>query len=213
MEKRILCFGDSNTWGYNALDSSRFQNDVRWTKLLQRMLEEGYEILEEGLSGRTAVCDDPLNEGLRGLDYIYPCVMTHAPLDLVIIMLGTNDAKERYSLTPNNISAGITRLASKVKGTMTGRDGNDPLILVVAPPAIGRGYNETPALLSMGREFDTKTREMIPYLKEMAELNGLAFLNTDETVPMNNIDYMHLNPAGHAKMASVMEEKILELLG
>lgn len=213
MEKRILCFGDSNTWGYNAQDATRFPNDVRWTKLLQKKLGDGYEIVEEGLSGRTAVCDDPLKEGLRGLDYIYPCVMTHTPLDLVIIMLGTNDAKERYSLTPNNIAAGITRLANKVKGTMTGREGNDPLILVVAPPAIGKGYNETPALLSMGRACDTKTREMIPYLEEMAELNDLSFLNADESVPMNTIDYMHLDPAGHAKMASVMEKKILELLG
>jgi len=213
MEKRILCFGDSNTWGYNAVDSTRFPKEVRWTRLLQKSLGEGYEIIEEGLSGRSAVSEDPLNEGLNGLMYISPCIKSHAPLDLVMIMLGTNDSKERFSLTSNNIAAGIIRTASKVKGSLTGRDGKDPLILVVAPPSIGSGYKNGDAFLSMGRECDTKSKEMIPFLKEMALLNGFEFLNTDELFTMNHLDYMHLDVDGHKKMAKAIEDKILEILG
>ena len=212
MEKRILCFGDSNTWGYNAVDSSRFPKEVRWTKLLQKSLGEEYEIIEEGLSGRSAVSEDPLNEGLNGFMYISPCIKSHAPLDLVMIMLGTNDTKERFSLTPNNIAAGIIRTASKVKGSLTGRDGKDPLILVVAPPSIGSGYKNADAFLSMGRECDIKSKEMIPFLKEMALLNGFEFLNADELVIMNHLDYMHLDVNGHKKMAKAIEDKILKIL-
>ena len=114
MEKRVLCFGDSNTWGFNAKDEQRFSKEIRWTRKLQKHLGEDYEIIEEGLNGRCAVCEDQLKEGLKGLDYIYPCIMTHKPLDLVIIKLGTNDSKERYSMTPHNIAMGIIRLANKV---------------------------------------------------------------------------------------------------
>ena len=108
--KRILCFGDSNTWGYNGIDESRFDENTRWTRLLQQHLGEDYEIIEEGLPGRTASIDDPIQEGMNAYDYIHPCLKSHSPLDLVIIMLGTNDAKERFNLTSFNIAQGIVRL-------------------------------------------------------------------------------------------------------
>ena len=90
-QKNILCFGDSNTHGYNSKTGGRFTVEERWTKLLQRKLGDDYYVIEEGLSGRTTSFDDPVFEGLSGLNAIYPCMMTHEPLDLVIIMLGTND--------------------------------------------------------------------------------------------------------------------------
>ena len=92
-QKNILCFGDSNTHGYNSKTGGRFTVEERWTKLLQRKLGDDYYVIEEGLSGRTTSFDDPVFEGLSGLNAIYPCMMTHEPLDLVIIMLGTNDTK------------------------------------------------------------------------------------------------------------------------
>ena len=94
-QKNILCFGDSNTHGYNSKTGGRFTVEERWTKLLQRKLGDDYYVIEEGLSGRTTSFEDPVFEGLSGLNAIYPCMMTHEPLDLVIIMLGTNDTKDR----------------------------------------------------------------------------------------------------------------------
>lgn len=211
MEKRVLCFGDSNTWGFNAKTEDRFSRDIRWTRKLQKALGEDYEIIEEGLNGRNAVCEDQLKEGLKGIDYIYPCIMTHKPLDLVLIKLGTNDAKERYSMTPHNIAMGIIRLANKVKNNGTGINGNDPEILIVAPAPIGKDYMHCDAYLSMGKEADRKSVDMVPYLKAMAEENGFHFLDAGRFLSMGETDHMHLDEEGHDKMASILNDKIREI--
>lgn len=97
--KNILCYGDSNTWGYDAETKNRFPPDVRWTGILKRTLGEGYHVIEEGLNGRTTVWDDPIEGYKNGREYLIPCLESHRPLDLVIIMLGTNNLKKRFSLT------------------------------------------------------------------------------------------------------------------
>ena len=103
MKNHIVCFGDSNTHGYCADPAdcadggNRFNEDERWTCLLQKKLGADYLVLEEGLSGRTSVFSDPLHECMSGLDAIYSCLMSHEPVDLLIIMLGTNDTKERFA--------------------------------------------------------------------------------------------------------------------
>ena len=100
MKKHIVCYGDSNTHGYCAETGGRFNEEERWTCLLQAYLGDQFLVLEEGLSGRTTCFDDPIHEGLCGLDYLYPCLMSHEPVDLLIIMLGTNDTKERFGVSP-----------------------------------------------------------------------------------------------------------------
>ena len=87
MKKHIVCYGDSNTHGYRAADDGRFDESERWTHVLGRLLGDDYLILEEGLSGRTTCFEDPIHEGLSGLACIYPCLMSHEPVDLLIIML------------------------------------------------------------------------------------------------------------------------------
>ena len=140
--KTIVCFGDSNTHGYDSSTGGRFSEKERWTCLLQEMLPSDYLIREEGLSGRTTSFSDPLFEGLDGISYIYPCLMTHEPVDLLIIMLGTNDTKERFSATAKNITQGLERLILKAKSTI-GAWKNTPNILVIAPPAIENAYRQT----------------------------------------------------------------------
>lgn len=211
MKKRILCFGDSNTFGFDAKTQGRFGDDIRWTKRLGKALGDNYEIIEEGLGGRNAVCEDPLKEGMSAYTYLYPCLMTHKPLDLVIIMLGTNDSKERFSLTSFNIAMGIMRLTEKVKNSGAGPNLEDPPILIMVPPPIGEKYREKPAYLSMGRECDVKTKEMIPYLKAMVKDAGHDFLETGLSIAMGSEDYMHLDEVGHTKMAILVEEKIRDI--
>ena len=96
MKKTIVCFGDSNTHGYCSETGGRFDDTQRYPCLLEKYLGEGYIVREEGLSGRTTVFEDPLFEGLSGLSAIFSCLMSHEPVDLLIIMLGTNDTKERF---------------------------------------------------------------------------------------------------------------------
>ena len=104
--------GDSNTWGYDAETNGRFPDDVRWTGRLSERLGDSYTVIEEGLSGRTTVFEDPLNEGMSALPYLYPCLMSHAPLDYMVVMLGTNDCKEycRWNEAPCSESKGGSML-------------------------------------------------------------------------------------------------------
>ena len=93
--RRVLCFGDSNTYGYDPARDGRYGDDERYPMVLQDLLGDGWSVVEEGLPGRTAVFDDPITEGMNGLRVITPILMSHAPLDTVTIMLGTNDSKVR----------------------------------------------------------------------------------------------------------------------
>lgn len=210
--KRIVCFGDSNTWGYNAKTMDRFPENTRWTSLLGKLLGSEYQIIEEGLCGRTSVADDPLFEGLNGYTYIHPCLMSHSPLELVIIMLGTNDTKERFNLTSYNIAQGIARLALKAKSTPVGEGGKPPKILVIAPPPIEKEYYHTEVGRSMGKGCDIKSERMSEYLLELLEFQKIEFLDTKGIIPMNNIDYMHLDEKGHKLLSKLVFDKIKSIL-
>ncbi|MCW5845462.1 MAG: hypothetical protein KIT77_29690, partial [Caldilinea sp.] len=104
--KRILCFGDSNTWGYDPVSQDRYARNARWPGVLRQQIGAGYEVIEEGLNGRTTVWNDPIEGYKNGRDYLIPCLETHRPLDLVIILLGTNDLKKRFSLSAYDIAQG-----------------------------------------------------------------------------------------------------------
>ena len=181
MKKHIVCFGDSNTHGYCADPSDcadggdRFNEDERWTCLLQKALGQDYLVIEEGLSGRTTVFPDPLQESMSGLDAIYSCLMSHEPVDLLIIMLGTNDAKERFAANAACIGFGMERLVAKAK-TVEAWRGGKPNILVICPPHIGEGMYENPCGGPMGAGCPEKSRELAKYYREVAERNGCGFL-------------------------------------
>ena len=134
--KTVLCYGDSNTWGYNPTTGDRFGRDERWAGVLRRTLGEGYLVIEEGLNGRTTVWDDPLEDGRKGKVYLPPCLETHKPLDLVIIMLGTNDLKQRFSAPASDIAAGAGVLVGMVQKSETGPNGRPPRARLLAPPPL-----------------------------------------------------------------------------
>ena len=115
--RRVLCFGDSNTYGYDPARDGRYGDDERYPMVLQDLLGDGWSVIEEGLPGRTAVFDDPITEGMNGLRVITPILMSHAPLDTVTIMLGTNDCKARFACDSYQIAQGIARLTKKALQT------------------------------------------------------------------------------------------------
>ena len=147
MKKHIVCFGDSNTHGYCADPADcadggdRFNEDERWTCLLQKRLGEEYLVLEEGLSGRTTVFTDPLHESMAGVEVAYPILMSHEVVDLLIIMLGTNDTKERFAANAPAIAVGMERLLLKCQSVPCW-GGKKPNILVVCPPPLGAGFHD-----------------------------------------------------------------------
>lgn len=211
-KKTILCFGDSNTHGYNSSNNGRFTEEERWTCLLSKYLEDNYSLKEEGLSGRTTVFSDPLFEGLDGISYISPCLMTHEPIDLLIIMLGTNDTKERFSATPQNIARGLERLTQKAIST-TGAWHSKPNILLIAPPPIEKGYENTDVSRDMGQGCAEKSEMLSSLYKEVSERNGCYFLDAAsiEGIHMYPYDYMHLSKESHQLLANKLSKLIPEI--
>ncbi len=212
MKKHIVCFGDSNTHGYCADPAdcadggNRFNEDERWTCLLQKALGDEYLVLEEGLSGRTTVFTDPLHESMAGVDVAYSTLMTHEPVDLVIIMLGTNDTKERFGANAPAIAVGMERLLLKCKSIPAWRSGR-PNILVVCPPPLGAGFHDE----VMGKGCVEKSLALPPYLEAVALRCGAAYFNAAEC-EFNPVDFTHLTRRGHAQLAAKLAELVPALL-
>ena len=217
MKKHIVCFGDSNTHGYCADPTDcadgkdRFNEDERWTCLLQKELGDSCLVIEEGLSGRTTVFPDPLHECMSGLDVIYSCLMSHEPVDLLIIMLGTNDTKTRLGVNAACIGIGMERLVMKAKTVMAWRD-NRPNILIIAPPHIGEGLYLRPEGETMGPGCPEKSRELASYYEAVARNQNCAFLDAEGVAEFNRLDCMHLNRKGHRQLADKLAELVPELL-
>ena len=137
--RTILCYGDSNTWGHCPSTEERYGSNERWGGVLRNALGEGYLVIEEGLCGRTTVWDDPV-EGIHknGQTYLLPCLESHKPIDLVIILLGTNDLKQRFGLSAFDITRGAGVLVELAQASDTGPEGSPPGVLLVAPPPVAR---------------------------------------------------------------------------
>ena len=211
MKKHIVCFGDSNTHGYCADGGDRFNEDERWTCLLQKALGEEYLVIEEGLSGRTTVFPDPLHESMSGLDVIYSCLMSHEPVDLLIIMLGTNDTKERLGANAACIGIGMERLVAKAK-TVEAWRGGKPNILLICPPHIGEGLLDHPFGAAMGLGCTEKSRGLAPRYRELADRLGCAFLDAEGLAEFNKLDCMHLTCRGHRQLAEALSALVPELV-
>lgn len=213
MKKHIVCFGDSNTHGYCADPADcadggdRFNEDERWTCLLQKALGSGHLVLEEGLSGRTTVFSDPLHESMSGLDVIYSVLMSHEPVDLLVVMLGTNDTKERFGANAACISAGLERLCLKAETVPCWNNGK-PTILVVAPPHMRDCFHDE----IMGPGCPEKSKHVAEYFKNVCALHGWKFIDAEGIAEFNNLDGMHLSRLGHSQLALKLAETVPELI-
>jgi lysophospholipase L1-like esterase len=212
MKKRILCFGDSNTWGYSA-KGGRFEEDVRWPTRLAALLGDGFTVIEEGFNGRTCVYDDPIEGGFKsGLQYLPPCVMTHTPLDLIIIMLGTNDCKKRFQMTPFTIGGGVTALVKAARDYALDRDGVPPKIMIMAPAPILENVMETRHAEIFGADAPAVSRGLSRELSRVAKLMCCKFLDAGLYAEVSPVDAVHLTREGHLALAEAVREKILQIL-
>jgi lysophospholipase L1-like esterase len=200
-KRRILAFGDSNTYGYDPATDGRYGDSQRWPRVLEALLGEEYTVIEEGLPGRTGVFDDPITEGLSGLAYITPCMMSHAPLDTVVIMLGTNDTKERFGCNAGLIARGLGRLIKKAQTTEAWR--GKPDVLVVCPTPIVPAYDHLMFASAMGRGCAEKSVELGAALEPIALAAGARFIDagTLPGVEVHPLDGMHLTCEAHTALA------------
>ncbi len=212
MKKHILCLGDSNTHGYcadpadNADGGHRFNESERWTCLLQKALGDDYLVTEEGLSGRTTVFADPLHESMDALSVAYPLLKSHEVIDLLIIMLGTNDTKDRLGMNAACIGLGMNRLVTKCKSVDCWGD-HGSSILIIAPPPIGEQLNDP----YMGSGCIAKSRELAKYYQAQAKVLGCHFMDA-AGCEFNSIDFMHLSRRGHAQLAERLAALVPQLL-
>lgn len=205
--KKILCFGDSNTYGYRPENGARYDKSIRWTGRLQRLLGEDYEVIEEGLCGRTSVFEDDRIKGRKGIDSVEEIVKEHNPIDLLVVMLGTNDCKTKYHASAKEIAAGVEQLILKAKQSAS----KDTKILLVSPILLGKGVGEE----GYDIEFDEASEQVSLKLGEeyqkIAGQNGYAFLNAADYAKPSETDREHLDVQGHEKLSIAIYQKIKEL--
>ena len=207
--KTVLCFGDSNTHGQiPGKDGGRYEKEIRWPGVLKSMLGDSFDVIEEGLGGRTTVFEDPIEEDKSGKAYLQQCLHSHKPIDLIIVMLGTNDLKIRFGLTAYDVSLGLETLVKKMRNEAFGADGRAPQILIIAPAPM----REAPLSVAlMGKEGVEKSRLLAGYYKQVAQTLGAWFLDAGQFVEVSEVDGIHYTPEAHYNLARAIEEKIDEM--
>lgn len=208
--KRILCYGDSNTWGFSPVDGHRMKE--RWTRCLMEALPEA-EILEEGLNGRNAVCKDPHLPEKCGFDSFKMMLMSHKPLDLVILMLGTNDLKAAYHCSALYIAHGLREYIRTWMNPTLYEDSQKPKLLVVAPVELGKNLV---LLEGEGGGFDENSLKQSACLagRIQADCEGysVTFFDASKAAEASEEDGLHMNEENHRKLAEALLPVIESLL-
>ena len=201
MGKRILCIGDSNTWGYIPGSGERYEKNVRWTGKLAQMLGENYEVIEEGMNGRTTAFTDKIEPGTSALDYLYPCLISQFPLDYIIVMLGTNDTKTRYGVNTVEIGDGMDEVLLKIEETCR-RKSQTPEKIVIAPADL---YPKKD-WIEFTAESAQKAGGLTEEYRSIAALHHAEFLSAREVLGAGCIgcDGIHFTEAGHQKLAEAV---------
>ena len=206
--KTILCYGDSNTWGYDPVRQDRFARDERWPGVLRQELDEEYLVIEEGLGGRTTVWDDPIEGYKNGKEYLIPCLETHRPLDLVIIMLGTNDLKKRFSVSAFDIANSVGVLVDVVHKSAAGPNGGVPKVLLLAPPPVAR----LTEFAEMFEGAEAKSRKLSEHYRRIAQEKGCALLDTAPVIVSSDLDGIHFEKGEHQKLGRAVAARVREIL-
>lgn len=210
--KYILCYGDSNTWGCEPETMRRYDFPQRWPGVMQRILGADSHVYENALNGRTTVWDDPIEEGRCGKAGFTSVLEGCAPLDLVIIMLGTNDCKKRFNLEPWDIGWGMDLLVQYVKRASCGRNGITPRIIVASPPLMGSDWEKTIHGTVFGPESARRAKGLSAVYAEIASRNGVDFFDAAPHTT-TGCDCVHMPPESHARLGEAMAAKVADILG
>ena len=203
MKKRIICFGDSNTWGYNPTNGSRYDENTRWPMVLQKLLGDEYQIIEEGQNGRTIANADPWEWGCKcGMDYILPMVESHKPFDLLIIMLGSNDLKAKFHLPAGDIAGSLQNMLMKTVSYLKYQCGIQPKILIVSPPYLGDDLASSGFAPFFDVESAIDNSKHLSYWYELvAKQFECDFFDASTVCKAGNVDCLHLMEEGHKDLA------------
>jgi lysophospholipase L1-like esterase len=207
-EKTVLCYGDSNTWGWDPVTQERYPRDKRWPGVLRRELGEGVLVIEEGLNGRTTVWEDPIEGYKNGKEYLIPCMESHKPIDLVIIMLGTNDLKMRFGVPACDIAAGAGALVDIVTKSEAGPRNLAPQVLLITPPPLAR-LSEYAEMFEGGA---AKSRRLCHHFRLVAAERGCTLLEASEVIVSSDVDGIHLDLSEHQKLGEAVAVRVRQML-
>ena len=188
----ILCYGDSNTYGYNPVNGLRYPKGVRWTGVLQKMLGEEYEVIEEGCNGRTTVFEDA----------------KEPPIDFVIMMLGSNDLKRMFHASAQEIADGAEELVKVIKEFTKEKQGYIPKVVLVSPPEIGKDIANSEFARSFDEDAIIRSRELSVLYERIAKKYGCIFFDAAKVVESSRVDSLHLMPEAHKKLAEAFYDRI-----
>lgn len=204
MKKRILCFGDSNTWGYMPGIGTRYEEDERYPGVLAAGLGQEYRVVEEGLNGRTTVFSDRMEPERCGIDHLLPLILSHLPLDYLVIMLGTNDTKSHFHVNAREIGYGMEELLVKARHILDTR-ASEAVILLASPVPI---HPQDDPMFD--RESWQKSGELAGVYRELAENYGCLYLDTGAVTGDLGEDGIHLNAGGHREIGKAIAAIIKE---
>lgn len=202
---RILCYGDSNTRGSDPESDDRYPANVRWTGVLQNLLGNSYEIIEEGLGGRTTNISEPEKPWKNGKTYLRPCLETHNPIDVLIITLGTNDVKNIYNKTAEEIAGGLEELILLTQKWAKDTESKLPEFVIVSPvPVDETKWKEDDKFIGSTQ----KSKLLGPLYEELAKKYNYDFVDLGQYIIVDPADGVHLSAESHKKIAEVLFEKI-----
>ncbi|WP_339765558.1 SGNH/GDSL hydrolase family protein [uncultured Hoeflea sp.] len=206
--RSILCFGDSNTHGQvpGGTPLQRYGPAQRWPGVMWRELGPNWHVIEEGLSGRTTVRDDPIEGAHKnGRSYLTPCVQSHMILDLIIIMLGTNDLKARFNQPASEVAMGIGCLIHDIKELTPGPQGTVPEIMVVSPPPMLDDIKEWEPIFSGAQR---KSRELALQFEIIADSLEVHFFDAGSVVECDPLDGFHINDRAHEALGVALAQEV-----
>lgn len=221
MTKTILCYGDSNVWGfvpceenYKASCTKRYPKGIRWSGRLQSLLGERYHVIEEGLNSRTTNIDYQVPPDRNGATYLPPCLYSHSPIDLVVFALGGNDLKSYFGRSPSDVCRGISALVDIVQSSRYGFDmQHPPEILILSqsiPLPIAEQYVDENGVY-LFKDLIANARALVSLYEKLAYEKKCHFLNLTDFVKPSEFDGVHLDESAHKICAEMVSKKICDI--
>lgn len=209
----LLVYGDSNTHGTPPLTrrgvSDRYGTDVRWPSVTGAELGPDWTVVDQGLPGRTTQFDDPvMGAHMNGQLGLRIALQSHGPIDVLSIMLGTNDAKTRFAPTPQRVTAGMAGLLDiALSEEMQSRHGGFA-VLLVCPPAVV----ETGILAGEFMGAADLFRDLPARYESLARGRGAGYFDAGSIIAVSDIDGVHLEPDGHRALGRAIAGEVRALV-
>jgi len=207
----VVCFGDSLTWGFNPVDKSRYGHDIRWTRLLQKVLGPDFYVVEAGVNGRTTVFEDPVKGDKNGLKHLETVRKTHMPVDILVLMLGTNDLQARFGMNAETIAIAMGRLLDFARRPTDDVEGRAPKVLLMAPPPLA-SMDGTPFAAQFSEQSVAESHRLAACYRQKAAEYGAAFFDTGSVMSASAVDAIHFDAEPQADLAKAVAAEVRKLI-